>query len=216
MRYPAPLSGSGILSYADLSRVERMSSWKVSDPVHRHIVVITERGLEGSWARFIGNSIAHDGTIDPIAQTVRFESTYAGRDAKLHILAREYAPDAIVDYNSPTKEMLVAAVAQRYTVRFMAAIDQQVALGMAPVSAWIATFRRALRDEGRTCLCGVLGATSGGLPTEVTTEAQQFFQAALQSAGRQRIAPRQGRAAVCHAGRRDAAGQRPGRSGGLQ
>jgi TetR/AcrR family transcriptional repressor of nem operon len=44
------------------------------------------------------------------------------------------------------------------------------------VAAWRAAFRRALHEDGRMCLCGVLGAEVGGLPPEVAAEARLFFE----------------------------------------
>lgn len=92
---------------------------------------------------------------------------------------REVAADvgirsASVHHHFPTKAELAVAVARRYAERFEAAV------GAGPdgggVAAWRAAFRRALREDGRMCLCGVLGAEAGALPPEVAAEARRFFE----------------------------------------
>lgn len=81
---------------------------------------------------------------------------------------------ASVHHHFPTKGALAAAVARRYAMRFEAAVAMEAGVGR--VEAWRAVFRRALRDDGRVCLCGVLGAEIGGLPPEVAAEARRFFE----------------------------------------
>ncbi|MDY6861094.1 MAG: TetR/AcrR family transcriptional regulator [Pseudomonadota bacterium] len=86
---------------------------------------------------------------------------------------------ASVHYHFPTKEVLAASVARRYTERFLLSVDEEVASGCGTVEAWVRGFRRALNDDGKMCLCGALGAASHSLPKEVLSEAQQFFQLGL-------------------------------------
>jgi TetR/AcrR family transcriptional repressor of nem operon len=86
---------------------------------------------------------------------------------------------ASIHHHFPTKATLGAALARRYTDRFQASLDGTPA-GWARVEAYREAFRTALRDECRMCLCGVLGAESGGLPPEVTAEARRFFELAVQ------------------------------------
>ncbi|WP_331375685.1 TetR/AcrR family transcriptional regulator [Sinorhizobium chiapasense] len=93
---------------------------------------------------------------------------------------REIAVDvgvksASVHYHFPTKEKLAAAVARRYTDRFLAAVDHQIAGGDDIVEAWRQVFRVALHRDGRMCLCGALGATSQDLAGEVREEVKRFF-----------------------------------------
>ncbi|MDK1389390.1 TetR/AcrR family transcriptional regulator, partial [Sinorhizobium sp. 8-89] len=93
---------------------------------------------------------------------------------------REIAADvgvksASVHYHFPTKEKLAAAVARRYTDRFLGAVDQQIAGGKDIVSAWRQAFRIALQRDGRMCLCGALGATAQDLSSEVKDEVKRFF-----------------------------------------
>ncbi|MCG8274695.1 TetR/AcrR family transcriptional regulator [Aquamicrobium sp. NLF2-7] len=93
---------------------------------------------------------------------------------------REVAADigvksSSVHYHFPTKEKLAAAVARRYTDRFVEAVDRQLDAGDGIVKAWREVFRDALYRDGRMCLCGALGATSHDLATEVRDEVKRFF-----------------------------------------
>ncbi|WP_376087446.1 TetR/AcrR family transcriptional regulator [Roseomonas sp. CCTCC AB2023176] len=81
---------------------------------------------------------------------------------------------ASVHHHFPTKAALAAAVARRYADRFLAALEPEPPDRI--VAAWRAAFRHALREDGRMCLCGVLGAEAGALPPEVAAEARRFFQ----------------------------------------
>ena len=94
---------------------------------------------------------------------------------------RELAVDvgiksASVHHHFPTKPALAAAVARRYCDRFDAAVARERNSGATTVAAWRNAFRRSLREDGRMCLCGVLGAEAGGLPPEVLSEARRFFE----------------------------------------
>lgn len=80
-----------------------------------------------------------------------------------------------VHYHFPAKEKLAAAVAKRYTDRFMAAVDAEIDRGTGAIEAWKRTFFTALRRDGRMCLCGTLAATSHDLPEEVRMEVKRFF-----------------------------------------
>lgn len=81
-----------------------------------------------------------------------------------------------VHYHFPAKEKLAAAVARRYTDRFLATVDAEVAAGLDVVQAWRQVFRVALRRDGRMCLCGALAATSHDLAEEVRAEVKRFFE----------------------------------------
>jgi TetR/AcrR family transcriptional repressor of nem operon len=85
---------------------------------------------------------------------------------------REIATDvgvksASVHYHFPTKERVAAAVAHRYTNRFLHAVESRVASGTDTRDAWKGEFRRALTEDGQMCLCGALGASARDLPAEV-------------------------------------------------
>ena len=81
---------------------------------------------------------------------------------------------ASVHHHFPTKAALAAAVARRYADRFLGEVEGE--RGERLVAAWRAAFRRALREDGRMCLCGVLVAEAGALPPEVAAEARRFFE----------------------------------------
>ncbi|OQW54041.1 MAG: hypothetical protein A4S14_00940 [Proteobacteria bacterium SG_bin9] len=88
---------------------------------------------------------------------------------------------ASVHHHFPTKAALGAAVARRYTDRFLSHVegtkDDRI------VAAWREAFRRSLREDGRMCLCGVLGAEAGALPPEVIVEAKRFFEQGVERLG---------------------------------
>lgn len=93
---------------------------------------------------------------------------------------REIASDvgvksSSVHYHFPTKETLAAAVARRYTDRFLHGVNEKVENGVGIVSAWREVFRDALSRDGRMCLCGAMGATSHDLADEVRDEVKRFF-----------------------------------------
>jgi len=96
---------------------------------------------------------------------------------------RELAADvgvksASVHHHFPTKAMLGAAVARRYTDRFTETVNSGSQAGT--VKAWREGFRRALQQDGRMCLCGMLGAEAGALPPEVVSEVRRFFEDGVQ------------------------------------
>jgi TetR/AcrR family transcriptional repressor of nem operon len=83
---------------------------------------------------------------------------------------------ASVHHHFPTKATLAAAVARRYTDRFLAFVEKQIDHSAPDVIAvYRSAFRAALKRDGRMCLGGVLGAEAGGLPPEVAVETRQFF-----------------------------------------
>ncbi len=86
---------------------------------------------------------------------------------------------ASLHHHFPTKADLAAAVAERYSARFMAELGPPDAFEGRPVAAieHVATaFRASLAQDGALCLCGVLGAETGGLPPEVAAGTRGFFR----------------------------------------
>jgi TetR/AcrR family transcriptional repressor of nem operon len=86
---------------------------------------------------------------------------------------------ASVHYHFPTKDDLGAAVARRYTERFLATLgdaDDPAALPGTLLRRYVDIYRKALRDQDLMCLCGVLGAEIGHLPALVAVEAKRFFE----------------------------------------
>ncbi|WP_153771431.1 TetR/AcrR family transcriptional regulator [Labrenzia sp. CE80] len=86
-----------------------------------------------------------------------------------------------VHYYFPTKAHLGAKVARRYTDRFVALLEKNLASAGPGLTADAildrlhALFRKALTEDGQMCLCGVLAAEAAGLPEEVAMETRTFF-----------------------------------------
>lgn len=96
---------------------------------------------------------------------------------------REVAADvgiksASVHYHFQTKADLAVAVARRYADRLCAAAEETP--DADPRAAWRAVFRRALHEDGRMCLCGVLGSEAGALPPAVLAEVRRFLERAAE------------------------------------
>ncbi len=86
---------------------------------------------------------------------------------------------ASVHYHFPTKADLGAAVAHRYTERFIAALGDPNDPGVAPhalLERYVYAFRRALVRDRQMCLCGMFGAEVESLPPEVASEVRTFFE----------------------------------------
>ena len=89
---------------------------------------------------------------------------------------------ASVHYHFPTKADLGAAVARRYTDRFLSAVGDPETKDQDPdelLARFVQAFRKALVVDGRMCLCGMLGAEVESLPEQVATEAKRFFELSL-------------------------------------
>jgi TetR/AcrR family transcriptional repressor of nem operon len=85
---------------------------------------------------------------------------------------------ASVHYHYPTKGDLGAAVAARYASRFVAWLERIVTEGHDArhrLTLYVGLFRAAVVEDGRMCLCGLLGAESESLPPAVLQETRQFF-----------------------------------------
>jgi TetR/AcrR family transcriptional repressor of nem operon len=118
-------------------------------------------------------------TIMDAAERMIRAAGYSGFSFR-EIAAEVGIKSASVHYHFPTKEALAAAVARRYTDRFTRAVDEERATGRDAVAAWRQVFRRSLAEDGRMCLCGVLGAAARDLPDDVAFEARRFFQVGLE------------------------------------
>jgi TetR/AcrR family transcriptional regulator, transcriptional repressor for nem operon len=84
---------------------------------------------------------------------------------------------ASVHYHFATKELLGAAIAQRYTERFLQALGAPDA--EAPdiaIARYSTAYRGALLQEELMCLCGMFGAQIACLPETVADEARAFFE----------------------------------------
>lgn len=84
---------------------------------------------------------------------------------------------ASVHYHFPTKELLGAALAGRYTDRLVARLAEitgEHAAASAALAAYVDVFRTTLHRDGRMCLGGMLAAEADTVPAEVRAEVQRF------------------------------------------
>ena len=93
-------------------------------------------------------------------------------------LARDVGIKAASVYHYfPTKAELGAAVAQRYWQDSAAALESLTAEAADPIDAlrrYPETFRRALENDNRMCLCSYMAAEYDDLPESVQKEVQVF------------------------------------------
>lgn len=83
-----------------------------------------------------------------------------------------------VHYHFPTKVDLAVAVARRYTDNFMSILEEENQSSKTIkelLHYYISLFEKALKEECKMCLCGLLAAESSNLPEEITLEVQRFF-----------------------------------------
>ena len=84
-----------------------------------------------------------------------------------------------VHHHFRTKADLVAALARRYTERFesaLAAIDVARRDPVARLKAYVRLFATTYAQDGRLCVCGMLGAEADALPTDVADAVAGFFR----------------------------------------
>ncbi len=87
---------------------------------------------------------------------------------------------ASVHYHFPRKEDLGVAVVTRYATRVFDALEAETtktATGVERLAALVTVYRAALLKDDKTCLCGVMGAESLGLPEPVRIAVQDFLEA---------------------------------------
>jgi len=85
---------------------------------------------------------------------------------------------ASVHYHFPTKGMLGAAVARRYTETFMAAladIDERTRDPRDKLLLYSQIYRQAVESPDSMCLCGVMAVEARSIPEEASTETRLFF-----------------------------------------
>ena len=117
-----------------------------------------------------------------VAQSLIQKQGYNGfsyRDIAVEVGIRS----ASIHYHFPTKADLGAAVAARYTDRFMemlAAAEEETTDVFRVLSFYASLFKETLANDGRMCLCGILGAEAASLPTSVTAEVKRFFAVNLE------------------------------------
>jgi len=84
-----------------------------------------------------------------------------------------------VHHHFRTKADLVAALAHRYTERFesaLAAIDVARRDPLARLRAYVRLFATTYAQDGRLCVCGMLGAEADALPADVADAVAAFFR----------------------------------------
>lgn len=86
---------------------------------------------------------------------------------------------ASVHYHYPGKAELGAAVAQRYTDRFIDALGDPETPGIdgrAQLRRFVGAYRASLTEDRLMCLCGMFGAEVEALPGSVAEETRRFFE----------------------------------------
>jgi TetR/AcrR family transcriptional regulator, transcriptional repressor for nem operon len=92
---------------------------------------------------------------------------------------------ASVHHHFPTKATMAAAVAKRYGERFFTSVALRPNESAEDaISTYRSAFRAALAQDGRMCLCGVLGAEAGALAPEVAEEILSFFRRCIDDLSR--------------------------------
>lgn len=84
-----------------------------------------------------------------------------------------------VHYHFPTKADLGVAVAEYYTNTFISSLGDPTQLideGKDPIEVYVRTFKSALLNDKRMCLCGILGSEIDGLPSSVAAQTRIFFE----------------------------------------
>lgn len=114
-------------------------------------------------------------TLDAILDKAELRIRDSGYNAFSfrHLAADLGIKSASVHYHFPTKGALGAAVAERYTDRFLAAVQSPSRRDV--VAVYRKAFRQALERDGRVCLCGMLAAEVGSLPPDVAVAVRCFF-----------------------------------------
>ncbi|MGH8210511.1 MAG: TetR/AcrR family transcriptional regulator [Steroidobacteraceae bacterium] len=86
---------------------------------------------------------------------------------------------ASVHYHFPMKADIGVAVTERYTRRFLQDLGEPTEFdgdAKKVISRYVTSFRRALIRDEKLCLCAVLGAEIGSLPSEVGSNTRSFFE----------------------------------------
>lgn len=89
---------------------------------------------------------------------------------------------ASIHYHFPTKADLGVSVAARYSEQFLGKLHraaEETDDTSKLLKVFASLFRESLIQEGRICLCGMLGAEVESLPREVAVEVKRFFDASL-------------------------------------
>ena len=80
---------------------------------------------------------------------------------------------ASIHYHFSTKEALGEAVTRRYTANFLEAMGDP-SQQKSPLKHYVLGFQNSLKTHGHTCLCCVLTAECGRLPSPIRQALQDF------------------------------------------
>lgn len=120
----------------------------------------------------------HSETADKILDVAEKAARLGGYHAfSFRDIAAEIGiKSASVHYHFPTKEALGAALAQRYTERFLEGLgDPTAAPPSDRLNDYTNAYAKALKTDGLMCLCGMFGAEVQKLPEEVARQTREFF-----------------------------------------
>lgn len=99
-------------------------------------------------------------------------------------LAKEVGiKSASVHYHFPTKGDLATALASRYSDEASAWLESLLAEPLTHtelMQTYTGAFRRALEDDNRMCLCGIMAAEYSDLPADVRAEVDRFTKVNTQ------------------------------------
>ncbi len=87
---------------------------------------------------------------------------------------------ASVHYHFRQKEDLGLALVERYSQRFFEDLEKRTKNSTTPndyLKAFCNSYKRALSESGKICLCGLLGAENPGLPEKLRQAVAGFFDA---------------------------------------
>ncbi len=87
---------------------------------------------------------------------------------------------ASVHYYFRQKEDLGLALVERYTASFFDTLNENIGNAEdvpTKIEAFCKTYAFALKGSEKICLCGILGAETSGLPSQLSEQVSQFFQA---------------------------------------
>jgi TetR/AcrR family transcriptional regulator, transcriptional repressor for nem operon len=90
---------------------------------------------------------------------------------------------ASVHYHFRQKEDLGLALVKRYSERFFQALEALAAKATTPeekLAAFCKVYQASLKNSDKVCLCGLLGAETGGLPEALSRAVAAFFEANIQ------------------------------------
>ena len=119
-----------------------------------------------------------------LAETHIRESGYGGFSFR-DLAAQIGIKSASVHHHFPTKAIMVAAVARRYSERFFAKVmPEPGAKTVDAVEMYKSAFREAFLEDGNMCLFGVLGTEAGVLSQEISDEILGFFRRCINDLAR--------------------------------